>query len=352
VLSQLIVNSFITGSIYALIALSFAFIYGPTKYFNLAHGSFVVVGAYLYYTLGVDLHLGIAAATAITALCVGLMGVIMYEMVFGPLQGGHKLGWVTLGSSLVMLAVTGTYYLTHSKTLQGIDASPLIVVLITFAALGFFGLLGVLLPGKKIGAKTSGGLVPMVASLGVMTIIQSVLALVYGSHYKSIPGTSDIPTYNLFFGARITLVQIIIFLTGVGSCTALMWMTFHTRFGRSIVALSDSHEMARIVGISPDRSIAWVFFVGAALAGVSGVLVAYDVGVEPAMGMELLLKGAIASIIGGVGNLWGAITGGMILGTVENFGIWKLPVEWKSAIAFVVLIFFLLIKPEGLLKKK
>ncbi|GEM_PF-73538 len=351
-LSQLIVNSFITGSIYALIALSFAFIYGPTKYFNLAHGSFVVVGAYLYYTFNVDLHLGIAVSTTITALCVGLLGVIMYEMVFGPLSSGRKLGWVTLGTSLMVLAVVGTYYLTHMKGLQEPDTSPLVVTLVAFGVLGLFALLAMLLPAKKIGSKTSGGLVPIVASLGIMTIIQSVLALIYGSHYKSIPGTSDIPTYSLFFGARITLVQIIIFLTGVGSCASLMWMTFHTRFGRSIVALSDSHEMARIVGISPDKSIAWVFFVGAALAGVSGVLVAYDVGVEPAMGMELLLKGAIASIIGGVGHLWGAITGGMILGTVENFGIWKLPVEWKSAIAFVVLIFFLLIKPEGLLKKK
>lgn len=286
-ISQLIVNSFITGSIYALIALSFAFIYGPTKYFNLAHGSFVVIGAYLYYTLYVDWHWAMFPAAAVTAIFVGLVGVFMYVSTFGPM--------------------------------------------------------------RRRGASA---LVPMVASLGLMTIIQSILALIYGSHYKSIPGTSDIPTFNLLLGARITIVQLIIFATGALGCVGLMWMTFHTRFGRSIVALSDSHEMARIVGINPDKGIAGVFFVGAALAGLSGVLMAYDVGVEPAMGMELLLKGAIASIIGGVGNLYGAIAGGMILGTIENFGIWRLPVEWKSAIAFVVLIVFLLIKPEGLLKKK
>ncbi len=285
-LSQLIINSFITGSIYALIALSFAFIFAPTKYFNLAHGSFVVVGAYLYYTFHVSYAWPIWSAAAVTAVCVGFLGVLMYWLVFGPLR-----------------------------------------------------------------RKGSSSLVPMVASLGLVTIIQSVLALIYGSHYKSIPGTSDIPTYTLLWGARITAIQLIIFGTAVGSCALLMWMTYHTKFGRSIVALADSHDMARIVGINPDRSIAWVFFIGAALAGISGVLVAYDIGVEPAMGMELLLKGAISSIIGGLGTLWGAIGGGFILGTIENFGIYRLPVEWKSAIAFVVLVLFLLVRPQGLFKK-
>lgn len=285
-LSQLVINSFITGSIYALIALSFAFIFGPTKYFNLAHGSFVVVGAYLYYTFFVQYCWPLWLAVPATALCVGLLGVLIYALVFGPLR-----------------------------------------------------------------RRSASSLVPMVASLGLVTIIQSILALIYGSHYKSIPGTSDIPTYTLLWGARITLIQLIIFATAVGSCTFLMWLTFHTKFGRSIVALSDSHDMARIVGINPDRSIAWVFFTGAALAGISGVLVAYDIGVEPAMGMELLLKGAISSIIGGVGHLWGAIGGGFILGTIENFGIYRLPVEWKSAIAFVVLVIFLLVRPNGLFRR-
>jgi branched-chain amino acid transport system permease protein len=287
VLSQLIINSFITGSIYALIALSFAFIYAPTKYFNLAHGSFVVVGAYIYYTLHVENAWPIWSAALTTAVSVGALGVLMYLLVFGPLR-----------------------------------------------------------------RKGSSSLVPMVASLGIVTIIQSTLALIYGSHYKSIPGTSDIPTYTILFGARITAIQLIIFLTAVGSCAALMWMTFSTKFGRSIVALSDSHDMARIVGINPDRSIIGVFFIGAALAGISGVLVAYDIGVEPMMGFELLLKGAISSIIGGIGLLWGAIGGGMILGTIENFGIYRLPVEWKSAIAFVVLVVVLLIRPQGIFNGK
>jgi len=285
-LAQLIVNSFITGSIYALIALSFCFIFGPTKYFNLAHGSFVVIGAYLYYTFHATLAWAILPAAAAAAVGTGIVGVLLSVVVFQPL--------------------------------------------------------------RKRGASS---LVSLVASLGVTTIIQSVMALIYGSQYKSLPGGADIPTYEIFFGARITLVQLIIFATGAAACLGLMWLTFRTKFGRSIVALSDSHEMAKIVGVNPDKAVAWVFFIGAALAGVGGVLVAYDIGVEPAMGMELLLKGAVASIIGGVGHLYGAIAGGFILGTIENFGIWQLPVEWKSAIAFVVLIVFLLVRPQGLFKK-
>lgn len=285
-LSQLIINSFITGSIYALIALSFAFIYGPTKYFNLAHGSFVVVGAYVYYTLHVQLGLPIVAAAPLTAISVGVLGVFMYLFVFGPLR-----------------------------------------------------------------RRSSSSLVPMVASLGLVTIIQSILALIYGSHYKSFPGASDMATFTIFGDARITAIQVIIFATAIGACAFLMWLTFHTRFGRSIVALSDSHDMARIVGINPDKTTIGVFFIGAALAGLSGMLVAYDIGVEPMMGFELLLKGAISSIIGGIGLLWGAIGGGFILGTIENVGIWKLPVEWKSAISFIVLVVVLLVRPRGLFKR-
>ncbi len=191
----------------------------------------------------------------------------------------------------------------------------------------------------------------MVATLGVMTIIQSVLAMIYGSQYKSIPGSNEMLTFTIL-GARVTLIQLIIFATGILACLGLMALTFWTRFGRAIVALSDSAEMSRIVGIHPDRNIAWVLFIGAGLAGLAGVLISYDVGVEPAMGMELLLKGAVASIIGGLGQLYGVIVGGFVLGTVENFGIWQLPVEWKSAIAFVLLIVFLIFRPQGIFNKK
>jgi branched-chain amino acid transport system permease protein len=93
-----------------------------------------------------------------------------------------------------------------------------------------------------------------------------------------------------------------------------------------------------------------VFIIGGAIAGLAGILVGYDTGLEPTMGMNLLLKGVIASIIGGIGNVWGGFLGAFLLGFVENFGIWKISGEWKDAIAFGLLIIFLLVRPKGILR--
>jgi branched-chain amino acid transport system permease protein len=97
--------------------------------------------------------------------------------------------------------------------------------------------------------------------------------------------------------------------------------------------------------------VAGVFFLGSAIAGLAGILVGFDTGIEPTMGLSLLLKGVIAAIIGGVGNVYGGVLGAFLLGFVENFGIWKISGEWKDAIAFAALLLFLLFKPSGLLKK-
>ena len=88
------------------------------------------------------------------------------------------------------------------------------------------------------------------------------------------------------------------------------------------------------------------------IAGVSGIAIGFDTGIEPTMGMNLLLKGVIASIIGGVGNVYGGVLGAFFLGFVENFGIWKISGEWKDTIAFGVLILFLIFKPGGIMGKK
>ena len=118
-----------------------------------------------------------------------------------------------------------------------------------------------------------------------------------------------------------------------------------------IKAISDDEEVAKIVGINTNKIIGRVFFIGSAIAGLAGILTGFDIGIEPTMGMSLLLKGVIASIIGGVGSVYGGVIGAFLLGFVENFGIWKISGEWKDAIAFSVLILFLLFRPNGILKK-
>ena len=125
----------------------------------------------------------------------------------------------------------------------------------------------------------------------------------------------------------------------------------YTIFGKAIKAVNDDEEVAKIIGINTNKIIGRVFFIGSAIAGLSGILIGFDTGIEPTMGLGLLLKGVIASIIGGIGNLYGGVIGAFFLGFIENFGIWKISGEWKDAIAFALLIIFLLFRPQGIIKK-
>ena len=122
--------------------------------------------------------------------------------------------------------------------------------------------------------------------------------------------------------------------------------------GKAIRAVSDDPVGASVSGIYPEKVILCAFGIGSALAGMAGVLISLETNIEPTMGMNAILKGIIASIIGGLGSIPGAVFGGFFLGIVENLGIWKIQAGWKDTIAFAVLIIFLLFRPEGILGKK
>ena len=109
--------------------------------------------------------------------------------------------------------------------------------------------------------------------------------------------------------------------------------------------------MAKIVGINTERVIGATVWIGSAMAGIAGILIGFDMGLDPRMGSVLILKGIIACLIGGVGNIYGAVIGSFLLGFTENFGIWAVSGEWKDTIAFAILIAFLLFRPKGILNR-
>jgi len=153
-------------------------------------------------------------------------------------------------------------------------------------------------------------------------------------------------------GAVITDIQIL--LLGV-SCMllAILWIIVDkTKMGKAIRAVADDPIGASVSGIYPESVILYAFGIGSALAGMAGVLISLETNIEPTMGMNAILKGIIASIIGGIGSIPGAVLGGFFLGIVENLGIWKIQAGWKDTISFSVLILFLLFRPEGILGKK
>lgn len=154
------------------------------------------------------------------------------------------------------------------------------------------------------------------------------------------------------FGAVITDIQILIFVVS-GWLLGILWFIIDkTKMGKAIRAVADDPIGASVSGIYSERVILYAFGIGSALAGVAGVLISYETNIEPTMGLNAILKGIIASIIGGVGNVPGAVLGGFFLGIVENLGIWKIQAGWKDTISFAILIVFLLFKSEGILGKR
>lgn len=133
---------------------------------------------------------------------------------------------------------------------------------------------------------------------------------------------------------------------------AILWLIVtRTRMGKAIRAVADDPVGATVSGIWSERVILYAFGIGSALAGMAGGLISLETNIEPTMGFNAILKGIIASIIGGIGSIPGAVLGGFFLGIVENLGIWKIQSGWKDAIAFGVLIIFLLFRPQGILGK-
>lgn len=191
----------------------------------------------------------------------------------------------------------------------------------------------------------------LVSSFGLLVLLQGLLQLAFGAQMQTIP-VGDVKAGHRLCGAVVSDTQIA--TAGVLSAVLLgLWVIERwTRLGRAMRAVADDGLAASVVGIDPERVILWAFAMGSALAGLAGILVSLETNIEPTMGFNAVLKGIVASIIGGIGSIPGAALGGLLLGLAENLGIWKLPSMWKDALAFALLIVFLLVRPQGILGRK
>ena len=200
--------------------------------------------------------------------------------------------------------------------------------------------------------RRASSMILLVASLGVFTALESIIAMVFSSDFQTLSElTGEVKTITLG-GAVITATQLIMVISAVVIMLVLGAVLKFTMFGKAIKAVSDDEEVSKIVGINTKKIIAWVFVIGSAIAGWAGILVGFDTGLQPTVGLDLLLKGVIAAIIGGIGSVSGGVLGALLLGLIENFGIWKISSEWKDAIAFAVLILFLIFRPNGIMRRK
>ena len=204
---------------------------------------------------------------------------------------------------------------------------------------------------KPLRKREASSMVLMIASLGIYIVLQNVVSMIWGDSTKSIRFW-DIKVGHEFLGAYITTIQIItivVCLTLFVACTLFMK---YSRIGRNIRAVASNPELANIMGISSDRTILWAFGIGSALAAVAGILIAFDTDMTPTMGFRWLLYGVVAMIIGGVGSSWGLIGGALLLATAQHLAAYYIGSQWMDAVAYVILILFLIARPLGFSGKR
>jgi branched-chain amino acid transport system permease protein len=216
---------------------------------------------------------------------------------------------------------------------------------------GVMGVLVDLAVYRPLRAKKSPNLVFLLASFGIFVFLNNSLQFIFGADIKTLRTGPVIEGHHLF-GAVITDIQIVIFVCCLILALSLIFFVKFTRLGKAIQAVADDPMAASIVGIHSERIIQTSFFLGSILAGAAGILVSLETNIDPTMGMNAILKGIIAAVIGGIGSISGALIGGLFIGLVENLGILLFPAGWKDAVAFAILVLFLLFCPSGILGRK
>ena len=244
---------------------------------------------------------------------------------------------------------SGAYFTYLFHKLFGFPIFIAIPIAVALAALLGCGMeAGVYKPLRR---REASPMVLLLASLGMYIVLQNVISMVFGDDTKSI--RSGVVREGLpIFGARITPIQIVIICTSIVLVVLVALWLKKSRMGKAMRAVANDAELAQISGIDSDRVILWTFGVGSALAGVAGILVALDVDMTPTMGMNALMMGVVAVIIGGVGSIPGVAMGALLLGLAQHLGVWKISSQWQDAIAFIILFVFLLFRPQGFLGRK
>ncbi len=204
---------------------------------------------------------------------------------------------------------------------------------------------------KPLRKKNSSSLILLLASLGIYSVLQNIISMVFGDDTRSIRTWIVVEGLNVF-GARVTPVQIITIATSLILVSLLSGFFFLSKIGKTMRAVANDPELANISGIYSKKVILFSFAIGSSLAGLAGILISLDVDMTPNMGMNYLMMGVVAMIIGGAGKIWGIILGSLLLALAQNIGGWYMNSQWQDAISFVILLIFLLIKPEGFLGKK
>jgi branched-chain amino acid transport system permease protein len=297
---QQIINGLVLGSMYALVALGYTMVYGIINLINFAHGEVLMFGALISWTV-------------VTAMA-----------------GSGLPGWLLM---LISLPVAIVICCTLNFTIEKVAYRPL---------------------------RNAPRLAPLITAIGMSLLLQTIAMILWKPNPKPYPSLLPAEPFDIG-GAVISVTQILILgLTAVILAT-LTWLVNRTKLGRAMRATAENPRVAALMGVKPDFVISATFVIGAALAAVAGIMWAANYGtVQHTMGFTPGLKAFTAAVLGGIGNLAGAVVGGLLLGLVEALGAGYLGEltggvlgsHYADIFAFVALILVLTLRPAGLLGER
>jgi branched-chain amino acid transport system permease protein len=302
ILLQQIINGLVLGSMYALIALGYTMVYGIINLINFAHGEVLMVGALTSWSI------------------IGLMKDASPDLP----------GWLIL---LTAAAIACVVCAVLNFVIEKVAYRPL---------------------------RNSPKLAPLITAIGMSILLQTLAMVIWKPTFKPYP--TLLPSDPFFIGeAVITPTQIMVLVVTALSLAVLMWVVNYTKMGRAMRATAENPRVAALMGVKPDSVISATFIIGAILAAIAGVLYASTYGTaQHAMGFLPGLKAFTAAVFGGIGNLAGAVVGGVLLGLIEAIGAGYLGdltgdvlgSHYADIFAFIVLIIVLTVRPSGLLGER
>jgi branched-chain amino acid transport system permease protein len=290
---QHLVNGLSLGSIYALIALGYTMVFGILQLINFAHGDVYMLGAFIgmYSAKYFNFSTNPSLINLLLTLCISMTGCACFGFVI------------------------------ERFAYRPLRKAPRINLLIT--------------------------------AVGVSLFLEFSGQLLFGSDPKFFPQIYTPSGVWEIGELKFNPLQIIVFGISIVLMTFLQYIIFKTRLGRAMRAVSFNHDLASLMGIPTNRVISYTFMLGSALAGAAGVLVGLVYPkIEPLMGVMPGLKAFVAAVLGGIGNVTGAVLGALTLGLAEEFLVGYGSSTFRDALAFVILILILLFKPTGLMGTK
>nr|WP_269669336.1 branched-chain amino acid ABC transporter permease [Pseudomonas monteilii] len=298
---QQVLNGLVLGSIYALVALGYTMVYGIIGLINFAHGEVVMVGAMVTISV-LTMLAGAGFAPGLITLLLAIMAAVVVCMLLA--QGMEKYAYRPL--------------------------------------------------------RKAPRLTPLILAIGISIALQNLAMMIWGRGYKTFPEVVETQPVDVF-GATVTNVQLSIMLIAVVIMLGLWLLVDKTRLGKAMRATAQNQEVAGLMGININRVITATFLIGASLGAIAGVMRAINYGQADAyMGLLLGLKAFSAAVLGGIGNLFGAMAGGLLLGLIESLAAGYtgqitggfLGANYQDIFAFAVLILVLLFRPNGLLGER